>query len=178
MPKYFRFLLPAIGILLLFIGISSFFLTKFSNACQIEITSEQGAPKIKVKDRELWNSFLSAFAPCQDGKYQVYDLKSTPLRVRKVTYVFVNRDTNLISFENFQSKTVLFKWKSDVDPENDSAKLSIYLFGTGTTNFEERLLSAIYLTTKALFMQNMQDPLPLDPSNFNSLDKIGLTYDK
>jgi hypothetical protein len=177
MPKHFRFLLITAIILLVFVGVSSFYLFKISNTCRIQIISEPDAPRIKIVDKKLWNSFLAVFTACEKGVYQVYNLKSESSNVKKITYILVSNETNLLSFANLQTEKIFFKWKNEINSVDNSAKVSIYIPDSGSADFEQRLLSAIIHTTKLLFIDRNGNLPPADLSNFNSLNKIGLTYE-
>jgi hypothetical protein len=148
-----RKLLPVSAIVLAFllVGLLLYYFFLTPKGCRTEIISGQSGLTVKITDRKKWNSFISALTVCTNGQFPVYDRKSDrPYSVQSVSYIFTDNPDGLTTFSN-QAGRVFYRWKIEVNQEQNSAQVFIHLPDTETDDFGLRLFSSVFATLRRLF---------------------------
>ncbi len=154
-----------------------FFLTP--KGCRTEIVSGQSGLTVSIADRKKWNSFISALTVCTNGQFPVYDLKADrQYFVDSVSYILTDNTEGLVTFSNAQTGRVFYRWRIEVNQEQNLAQVFIHLPDTETEDFGLRLFSSVFAISRRLFNGPLYNQQNAQLAVFTALDKIGLVYEE
>ncbi|OGZ27968.1 MAG: hypothetical protein A2427_00510 [Candidatus Nealsonbacteria bacterium RIFOXYC1_FULL_40_7] len=178
-----RIILIASLILLIIIGIGVSIYVYNSGKCSIKVSSSGNLPlTIKISDKNEWARYTKALATCNNGTYKVYDLAglrdNKAIEVKKITFVFTNDQTDLISFRNSNTNEVYFRWKIELNSAAKTAQVYLHVPNQEREKLEKYTFSAIHAISLMLFNIDNTSIKNTNLVNYSSFQQLGLEYEK
>lgn len=173
-----KVLILLVLLLLAFINGVSWFYLKNNRPCQIKLESYAEDFELKIVDKEKWQYFIDQIGNCEGKQFTVYGIggekqarqvRSAVFEIDNVFHEFIARDEN---------DEVRYSYDISLTQKGNQAKVEFYIPFEGPGSLEQRTNSALVLTSYSLFSGEQYTQVEERVVQFNSLDKLGLKYEK